>query len=110
MITFERFNSNPLRTAINASLSGDNVIVAGVSGLRIVALQYVIVVAGAVTVSWEASGGAVHGGPMAFAANGGAAPPFNPLGHFATPRGEGLVLNLTAGVQVGGHLTYALVE
>lgn len=102
-------STNPLYAVVNASASGDNTVVAGTSGMQIVVLQYTIVASAAVTVTWESSGGAVLGGPMAHAANGGVATPYNPTAHFVTTSGEGLVLNLSSAVQVGGHVSYILV-
>ncbi len=62
------------------------------------------------------SGGAANSGAvtdlsgaMAFAANGGLAPPAEPSAHvMQTARGEALVLNLSAAVSVGGHHSYFL--
>lgn len=99
-----------LSADINASSAGANVIVAGVGGKILRVVEYVIVASGAVAVSWESSGGTVLGGPMAFAANGGAAPPFNPLGYFDTLVGEGITLYLGGAVQVGGHLKYLVTS
>lgn len=109
VITTKTGDKLPSYAAINASSSGANTIVSAVAGKQILVLQYVVVVDGAVTITWESSGGTVHGGPMSFAANGGAAPPFNPVGHFQTIAGEGLVLFLSGAVQVGGHVQYVLV-
>ena len=100
----------PQLAAINASAPGANTIVAAASNMIIRVLQYIIVCSGAVAVTWESSSGIVIGGPMSFAANGGCAPPFNPTGHFATVKGEGLVLFLGGGIQVGGHLTYIVTS
>jgi hypothetical protein len=99
----------PQSANINASASGNNTIVAAVGGKKIKVLQYKVVVSANVTVTWESSGGSVLDGPCAFAANGGEAPPYCPVGHFDTLTGEGLVMNLSSAVQVGGHLKYVLV-
>jgi hypothetical protein len=98
-----------LKADINASSNGANTIVAASAGMIVIALQPVIVCSGAVTVTWESSGGTIIGGPMSYAANGGYAPPLNPHGHFQTLVNEGLVLFLSAGTQVGGHLDYIQV-
>jgi len=94
---------------VNASLAGANVIVAAVLDREIVVLGYKILCAGAVTVTWESEDGSVLDGPCAFAANGGESTPETENGHFAAHQSEGLVMNLSAGVQVGGHVKYALV-
>lgn len=101
--------ATPQRIQVNASASGNNTIVAAVTGKKIRVLQYKVICAGAVTVTWESSGGTVIDGPCAFSANGGEAPPYCPVGHFETLVGEGLVMNLGGAVQVGGHLIYVTV-
>lgn len=105
-----------LGVAINASSNGNNTVVAAVSGKRILVIGYKYIATSAVTATWESSGGTVLDGPCALAANGGAQEP-NPspnddgtfIGLFATLPGEGLVLNLGSGVQVGGNVRYAVV-
>lgn len=94
---------------VNVSSSGNNTAIAAVAGKRIVVLQGDLIAAGAVTVTVQSSGGTVLDGPSAFAANGGKLYPQSTFGHFATGRGEGLVINLGGAVQVGGHLVYAIV-
>jgi hypothetical protein len=108
-VTTSAGESAPLRANVNAALAGENIVVAAVEGRKILVMQYVLIVSGAVLVSWQSSGGAVKGGPMSFASQGGAAPPFNPLGQVETDVGEGLVLYLSGPVQVGGHIQYVLV-
>lgn len=106
-----RLEGHELRSAaVNVSSSGNNTIVAGISGVSIVVLQYWLVAAGAVSVTWQTSGGTVKDGPMPFAANGGYAPSFNAKGYYALPLGEGLVLNLSAAVQVGGFVRYLIMS
>ena len=58
---------------VNASASGSNTIVAAVTNKRIRVLSYVIIAAGDVSVTWQSASNALSG-PMALAANGGAAP------------------------------------
>jgi hypothetical protein len=99
----------PAYAAISASSNGANTIVAAKTGYIIQVLQYVLAAAGTVTGTWESSGGALLSGAMPFVANGSLAPPFNPVGHFQTVKGEGLVLFLSSGVLVTGHLIYILI-
>lgn len=101
--------SEIFHASINASSSGDNTIVAAREGKRVVVLLYVIICSDAVDITWESSGGTVLDGPCSFASNGGAAPPYCEHGHFKTAKGEGLVLNLSSAVQVGGHILYGLI-
>lgn len=96
---------------IDASASGDNSIVAAVTGRRIRVVGYTIIASGAVTAKWRSASTDISGG-MALAANGGAAPavsvisPGGLFGVLQTEPGEALNLNLGAAVSVGGHLTY----
>lgn len=102
------YPANARSATVNASSNGANTIVAAVPGKVIRVLNYVLVCAGAVSVTWESELGTILGGPMPFAANGGAAPPRDDDGHFDTVAGEGLVLFLSGGVQVGGHVKYVV--
>lgn len=97
------------RSAINVSSSGLNLIVPATPGYSIVVFQYKLVCAGAVSVTWESSGGTVLDGPCAFAANGGVSEPKNEMGHFATVKGEGLSIFLSGATQVGGHVVWGLI-
>jgi hypothetical protein len=98
-----------LRAAINASSSGNNTVISAVASKQIVVISYDFVCAGAVTVTWESSGGSIIGGPQSYAANSGINGGENLHGHFETVRGEGLVLDLSGAVQVGGKLSYVLI-
>lgn len=101
--------------AVSISASGDNTIVAAVPGQKIVLLSYAIIAAGAVSVTWKSGASTSLSGAMPLAANGGAAPSAGPLapgaivGLMETAAGEALVINLSAAVAVGGHITYRLV-
>ena len=99
----------PKFVKIDVASSGDNTIVSAVEGKKIRVLQYALVCSDAVTVQWKSSGGTALSGAMSFAANGGISCPFSPVGLFETAIGEGLVLNLSAAVQVSGHLVYVEV-
>jgi hypothetical protein len=94
---------------INTNVFGVTHLVTGTVGQFIKVLAFHIVCAGAVSVSFQSSGGSVISGPMAFSANGGMAPPYVPIGHFETLTGEGLDINLSATIQVGGCLKYVLI-
>lgn len=94
-----------VRAAVNVNQVGSNVVIAGVAGKYLVLLSYVLVGAGANTITIEDSDGYVKGGPMSFAANGGAAPPECRAGHAEFAVGKGLCIGLTAATQVGGHVT-----
>lgn len=96
---------------ISTSASGDTTLVAAQPGRKIRVVSYTVIAAGAVSVKFK-SGSTDITGAMALAANGGAAPsgaglaPSGFAGLFETASGEALVINLSAAVAVGGHLTY----
>lgn len=90
----------------NAAAAGNTTVVASLAGKRIMPIKYSLVCAGAVTVQWRSGGGANLSGPMAYAANGGISEPECRAGIMASVAGEGLVLNVSGAVQVGGMLTY----
>ena len=99
-----------LYAAVSASGSGANILVAAVAARRICVCNYLIVAAGAVGVKWV-RGSTDISGVMQVAATGGVASPvaspgLGPL--FKTGVNEDLVLNLSAAVSVGGHLSYYL--
>ena len=106
---------------VNASASGSSTIVAAVANKRIRVLSYVIIAAGAVTVTWrsvDSASGYVTSisGAMALAANGGVSPaagqsvPAGLIGQFETNQGEELAINLSAAVSVAGHITYTVTD
>lgn len=96
----------PKFASIDVATSGDNTIVAAVASKKIRVLEYAIVCAAATTVIWKSATAGAITGDMSFAANGGIATPFSPLGKFETTAGEALVLNLSAANAVSGHLVY----
>jgi hypothetical protein len=92
---------------INASASGDNTIVAAITSHRIIVLNYVLSAAGAVNGTWKDGAVAVTGLETLPAAGSSLAVVGNldsPL--FRTTSGNALVLNLSAAVAVGGHITF----
>jgi hypothetical protein len=101
---------------INISSAGDNIIVAAVSGFRIVLTSCEFVVAGAVNATWTSGTASVGSnlalsGPIPFGTSStppGDSKSENTRGWYSTNVGEALNLNLSAAVQVCGGLTYAL--
>lgn len=87
--------------AISTSASGDTTVVAAVTGKRIKVVDYVLTRASAVNMKWRSGMTDITG-----LLYNGAAPGFNPVGHFRTAVGELLAINLSAAVGVGGHITY----
>lgn len=96
----------PKFAAIAASATGDNTIVSGVAGKKVRVLKYTIVTSGAVVAKFRTSSGADLTGAMALAANSGVGGAFCPVGLFETSPGDALLLTLTGGGGVAGHLTY----
>lgn len=107
-----------LSAPINCSSMGANPIVTGVFGKRIRVVGFILSFSGSVNATWQTSTGSVAiGGPYYGTADKdtNAAPMPDgtydgPQGHFETlNQGDSLILNLSAAVAVGGHVTYILV-
>lgn len=102
--------SRPQYAAIAASSSGDNTVVAAVSGKKIRVMNYHFTAAAAVTVRFEdGAGGTALTGQMEVAANGNVDSQ-SQLGLFETSAGNLLNLELSSAVSVAGHLTYMEVD
>lgn len=99
-----------LFAAIDAASSGDNTIVAAVTGKKIRVHAVFLVAAGAVNVRFEsgASGTALTG-QMNCAANGGFVLPYNPVGWFETAAATLLNLELSGATSVDGCIVYSEV-
>jgi hypothetical protein len=95
------------RVVVDDALSGDNEIVAAVTGKKIRVLSGCLVATGAVTVRFESgAGGTALTGQMSLAANQDLVLGFDPLGHFETAAGQALNLELGGAVSVDGWLNY----
>ena len=95
---------------INVNTSGTNPLVPGVAGMDVVIINYVLIVFGAVDVTFEdETVGTDRIGPLPFAANGGISAPDANNGWQRTAEGLGLNIRLSANVRVGGSLTYRRV-
>jgi hypothetical protein len=98
------------RAAIDAATSGDNTLVAAVSGKKLRVLSCFLLAAAAVNVRFESgASGTARTGQMNLAANGGFVLPHNPAGWFETVAGELLNLELSGAVSVDGCLIYVEV-
>lgn len=88
--------------------TGDNEVVALVTGAKIRVLAYMLSPAGAVICKWQSNGVAELSNHVQFV--GAVLAPFssgwNPGGHFETVVSEPLVLNLSAAVVTGCHVAY----
>lgn len=101
----------PVSQAIVAeSSSGDNEVVAAVTGYKIRVVQAFVMAAGAVNAKWKSGSGTDLTGLGYPAANGGYVLPFSPAGWFETASGQALNLNLSSAVAVGGVIGYQLVK
>lgn len=101
------------RVAVSASSSGDNTVVAAVTGKKIRVLALDISAAGAVDAKLrsDVGGSAVDMTGLHYFAAAGAGWQMNTLGYgwCETARGKALNLNLSGAVAVGGVLVYAEV-
>lgn len=97
----------PKFATISASSSGNNTIVAAVTGKKIKVLRMTLTANGAVNAKFQSgAGGTDITGLHYLAANGGWVEPFCQEGLFETTAGSLLNLNLSGAVAVGGSLTY----
>jgi hypothetical protein len=97
----------PKFAKIDAATSGDNTLVAAVSGKKIRVLQLFLVSSGTVATRFESgAGGTALTGQMNLIANTGYSLPYSPVGLFETAAGELLNLELSGAVSVDGSLTY----
>lgn len=100
----------PKFAVIDVASSGDNTILAAVTGKKIRVLALFLVSAGTVTTRFEsgASGTALTG-QMNLVANSGFCLPYNPVGWFETASNTLLNLELSGAVSVDGSLVYVEV-
>lgn len=97
----------PKFAKINAGTNGNNTLVAAVTAKKIRVLSVYVVSSGTVNGKFQsAAAGTDLTGLSYMVVNSGFVLPFNPIGWFETIAGELLNLNLSAGVTVGGSLTY----
>lgn len=96
---------------IDHASSGNNTLVAAVTGKKIRVLALSMVSAGTVTARLEsAADGTAMSGQMTMAVNTTVTWPFNPAGWCETVVSELLNLELSTGVSVDGTLVYVEVE
>lgn len=89
---------------INHNTNGDNTIVAADGTTKMHITSLLIVAAGALTIAVRNINGSTNIiGPVTVAINGMIFLPYNPDGYGS---GEGIKINLSAGTQIGGVLTY----
>ncbi len=94
------------QACININAAGDNTIIASVAGKKLKIFGIVLVCTGAVAVTLK-SATTLLTGAMSFSANGGYTQNVSPPCYlFETGTGEGFIINLGAGVQVSGMVSY----
>lgn len=97
----------PKFVAIAASSSGNNTILAAVSGKKIRVLAVAVMSNGTVNAKFQdGAGGTDKTGLFYMVANTGFVLPYNPVGWFEGTATTLLNLNLSAAIAVGGVLTY----
>jgi hypothetical protein len=100
---------NRFNVAISTASSGETALVAAITDKRIKVIAYDLVCAAAVSVTFkDGAGGTALTGAMPFAANGGISVAESREGHFKTSRNSALIINLSAAVQVSGHIVCEL--
>jgi hypothetical protein len=98
---------------LSGATSGVNEVIPGVAGKCIRVYGYVFQAAGDVNVKWQygivSSGGSYVDltGAMPNVANSGVCCPNAHEPYFTLPAGKSLYANLSAAVQVSGHVTYS---
>jgi len=101
------------KAIIDGATSGDNELVAAVSGkkIRVIAL-FAIMTGTAVTIRFESgAGGTALTGQMTPSQGGGFVLPFNPVGWFAdTAAGQSLSMELGGAQSVDGSMAYIEVD
>lgn len=97
----------PKFATISASTSGNNTLIAAVTGKKIRVLAVAFMANGTVNAKFQTgAGGTDLTGLFYMVANTGAALPYNPAGWFETGTAALLNLNLSAAIAVGGCITY----
>ena len=94
--------------SVSVSSSGDNTVIAGVTGLKIKLLSVVLIANGTVNVKWRSNTTDLSG-PMPLIANSGFVLPASSAAqgnYLQTATGQSLNLNLSAAVAVSGHISY----
>lgn len=106
----DKYRVETKHAVIDANVSGNNTIVAGVTGKQILLLAYNYVSNGAVNAHWRSNSTAITGPTYMDGASKGKVCPYNPKGWCKTAVGEALNLHLSAATAVGGEITYVEID
>jgi hypothetical protein len=96
---------NTTKVKIDASSSGDTLVVAAVTGKKIRVIAYDFLVSANVDVYWKSNTTSITG-VYSVPVRGGKVNPENESGWMDTATGEALYINLSTAVTLGGSLTY----
>ena len=97
---------SPLYAPIATQTSGATII-SGVTGRKLRVMSMNVIASIAVNVKWQTQTGPADLTGFAYlATNGGYILPYNQIGWFETLAGDSLNINLSAGISVGGSLTF----
>lgn len=100
----------PKYAVIDGATSGNNTLVAAVSGKKIRIISLILIASGDVTVRFESgANGTAMSGQMNVAEKGGLVLPFSPVGWGETASNTLLNLELSGAVSVDGMLVYVEV-
>ena len=107
LVYFDRLATELSFAKIDTASSGDNTIVTGISGQKIIVYSVAVIVGSANNIVWK-SGSTTIVGACNLAANGGYH--FESMvGIMEAADGENLIINLGGNVQTGGTVTFAQV-
>ena len=105
---FERTIKNQLFARIDTASSGDNTIVAVASGEKCVVYSIFLIVTGDNIIIWKGGSTTILG--AAACKDGGGYHVESDFGIAETADGDDLIVNLSAATQVGGGITYVIVN
>ena len=96
---------------VNATASGDNTVITGVSGRRIRVTAITFTCSAAAQIAFKSGASTTRINPMSFAANGGMDTQRLPPNYFLeTNTGDAFVMNLDGTYNVRGSCNYVLVS
>lgn len=99
----------PKFAVVSESSSGNNEVVAAVTGKKIRVLAWDVSPSDTVNFKWRSASTDITGLYYAANAGNGVARAFNPVGYFETASDEALNINLSGAVAVGGSVVYVEV-
>jgi hypothetical protein len=105
MIQDSTLGARSIQSPINLSASGDNIVIAGVSGQLIKVLQFLLVAGGATTLTLK-SGASLISGPMSLEAGGTLILPYSSVPIQTISAGDPFIINSSAAVSVGGIISF----